>query len=70
MAAEFFAEGGKDVAIRLTPGTSGVLQVFLNGEKVFDRADENGEYPSLPRVKAMRKLIRERLAAAPASVGD
>jgi hypothetical protein len=27
MASEFFAEGGKDVAIRLTPGVAGILQV-------------------------------------------
>ena len=30
MAGEFFAEGGKDVAIKITPGTGGILQVFAD----------------------------------------
>ena len=64
MATEFFAEGGREVAIRLTPGSAGILQVYANGDKIFDRKDENDEHPNLPRVKEMRAAIREKLAAA------
>ena len=62
MASEFFAEGGSDVALRLTPGTAGILQVFVDGDKVFDKAEEDGQFPNLPRVKEMRALVRQRLA--------
>ena len=64
MAGEFFAEGGSDVAIKVTPGTGGILQVFADGDKIYDRADEDGEYPGLPRVKEMRAVIKEKLTAS------
>ena len=67
MANELFAEGGKDVAIKITPGVAGILQVFLDGEKIFDRADEDGEYPGLPRVKQMRAVLKEKLGAVVAA---
>ena len=63
MATEFFAEGGKEVAITLTPGTSGVLQVFVDGDKIFDKKEEENQTPTLTRVKEMRAVIREKLAA-------
>ena len=62
MASEFFAEGGADVALRLTPGTAGILQVFVDGDKIYDKAEEDGQFPNLPRVKEMRALVREKLA--------
>ena len=61
MATEFFAEGGKDVAVRITPGTAGILQVFVDGDKIFDKVEEDGQFPTLPRVKEMRAIIREKL---------
>ena len=61
MASEFFAEGGKNVAVRITPGTAGILQVFVDGDKIFDKAEEDGQFPNLPRVKQMRAIIREKL---------
>ena len=64
MAGEFFAEGGSDVAIKVTPGTGGILQVFADGDKIYDRSDEGGEYTGLPRVKEMRAVIKEKLAAS------
>ncbi len=60
MANEFFAEGGGDVAITMTPGDAGVLQVIAEGDKIFDKADEGG-HPNLDRVKIMRAAIREKL---------
>ena len=70
MASEFFAEGGKDVAVRLTPGTAGILQVFVDGDKIYDKVEEGGEFPDLPRVKEMRALIKERLVAEPVLADD
>ena len=70
MATEFFAEGGRDVAITITPGVSGVLQVIVDGEKIFDRKEEDNIYPDLPRVKAMRAIIKEKLAVAAVAADD
>ena len=51
MANEFFAEGGKDVAITVTPGEAGVLQVIVDGHKIFDKDEsEGGKHPDLSRV--------------------
>ena len=63
MVTEFFSEGGKEVAITLTPGDSGILQVFVDGDKIFDKKEEDGKHPDLTRVKQMRAFIKERLTA-------
>ena len=63
MATEIFAEGGKDVAIKITPGVAGILQVFVDGDKVYDKKEEDNQTPNLNRVKQIRTVIRERLAA-------
>ena len=65
MANEFFAEGGKDIAIKITPGTCGILQVFADGDKIYYKAEEDGQLPNLPRVKELRAVIREKLEAVP-----
>ena len=61
MVSEFFAEGGTEVAITLTPGESGILQVFVDGDKIFDKKEEGDQTPTLTRVKEIRAVIRERL---------
>jgi predicted Rdx family selenoprotein len=63
MASELFAEGGKDVAIKMTPGVAGILQVYVDGDKIFDKKEEDGKFPDLPRVKQMRAVVKERLQA-------
>ena len=62
MVAEFYATGGTDVAIALIPGDSGVLTVYVDGDKIFDKKEEDNQTPPLTRVKEMRAVIRERLA--------
>ena len=61
MATELFAEGGGDIAITLTPGVDGVLQVYVDGEKVYDKKEEGNETPSLNRVKELRSIVRGKL---------
>ncbi len=63
MASEFFAEGGKEVAIKITPGIAGILQVFVDGDKIYDKAEEDKQFPTLPRVKQMRAVIKDKLGA-------
>ena len=67
MATEFFAEGGKEVAIKITPGIAGILQVFVDGDKIYDKKEEDGQFPTLPRVKEMRAIIRDKLSVAVAA---
>lgn len=67
MAMEFFAEGNRDIALTLTPGTHGALQVYVDGEKIYDKQAEQNQCPSLPRVQQMREVARARLASAPGS---
>lgn len=66
MANEFFEAGGSDVAIAITPGDSGILQVFVDGDKIFDKKEEGG-HPTLDRVKEMKAVIKERLSAGVAA---
>jgi predicted Rdx family selenoprotein len=65
MATEFSAAGDRDVALTLTPGTYDVLQVYIDGEKLYDKHAEQNQFPTLPRVKQMREVVRARLASAP-----
>ena len=38
MATEFYSVGGGDVAITVTPGDAGVLQVIVDGDTIYDKA--------------------------------
>ncbi len=70
MVTEFYAEGGSDVAIKVTPGSGGVLQVVMNGEKIFDVADEDHKYPDLNRMRELRAALRTRIDAVPVGAAD
>ena len=61
MVNEFVAEGGGDVSIEVKPGVGGVLQVFVDGDKIYDKAEEGGQTPHLNRVKELRAVVRSRL---------
>ena len=64
MATELFAEGGKDISITITPGVAGVLQVIVDGEKIYDKKEEDNQTPNLSRVKQMRAVVRDKLRVA------
>ncbi len=61
MVNEFVAEGGKDVSVEVKPGVGGVLQVFVDGDKIYDKSEEGGQTPHLNRVKELRAIVRSRL---------
>ena len=69
MANEFFRAFGADAAITITPKGRGIMEVFANGEKIFDKTAE-GAYPDLARVRKMRAAIAEKIATAPVSADD
>ncbi len=61
MANEFYRYFGSDIGISLTPGANGRLEVYLDGEKIFDRSEEDGKYPDLTRVKQLRDVIQAKV---------
>ena len=70
MVNELAAEGGKDVSIEVKPGVGGVLQVFVDGDKIYDKAEEDGQTPHLNRVKELRAVVRSRLDSLVAVADD
>ena len=68
MLGELFSAGGSDVAIKVTPGASGVLQVYFDGELVYDKKSEGGQTPHLGRVKELKALLKQKIEKAKAAV--
>jgi predicted Rdx family selenoprotein len=67
VANEFFRAFGGDAAVSLTPGANGRFEVYLDGEKIFDRKEEGNIYPDLSIVRRMKRTIKEKLDAMPAA---
>ncbi len=63
MGSELYVAGGSHVAVTLTPGKGGVFKVTLNGEIVWDKA-EQGRYPALPDAKELKMKVAEMIDAA------
>jgi predicted Rdx family selenoprotein len=63
MATEIWHEFGADAPVTLIPVSDGRLEVYVGGEKVFDRKEEGRIYPDLRRVTQIREAIRQRLEA-------
>ena len=61
MANEFFRHYGKDVAITISPRGQSIMEVFFNGERIFDKKGEGNIYPDLKRVREMRQFIDAKL---------
>ena len=70
MANEFFSSFSGDAAVSLTPGANGRFEVYLDGEKIFDRKEEGNIYPDLKRVREMKQVIQAKLDAIPAAADD
>ena len=70
MATEMFAEGGKKIAVTVTPGDSGVLQLIIDDEMVYDKKEEDGQTPNLNRVKQMHAVLRDKLASTLVAADD
>lgn len=62
MATEFYAAGGTDLAISLTPGVAGVLTVTIDGETIYDKKEEDNQTPTLNRVKELKDIVKKKLA--------
>ena len=63
MANEFFRAYGGDAAITISPRGQGIMEVFLDGEKIFDKKAEGNIYPDLGRVRKMKEAISSKIAS-------
>ena len=70
MANEFFRAYGPDAAISLTPGANGRFEVYLDGEKIYDKKEEDNVFPNLARVRELKKVIQEKLDSLETAVAD
>ena len=68
MANEFFRAYGGDAAITISPRGQSIMEVFVDGEKIFDRKAEGNIYPDLGRVRKMKEVISARIAQADLAV--
>ena len=62
MANEFFRTYGPDAAITISPRGQGIMEVFVDGEKIFDKKAEGNIYPDLARVRKMKEVIASKIA--------
>ena len=42
------------------------MEVFLDGEKIFDKKAEGSTYPDLARVRKMKEVIAEKIESVDA----
>ena len=70
MANEFFRAYGPDAAISLTPGANGRFEVYLDGEKIFDKKEEGNAFPELSRVRKMKEVIKAKLESLAPAAAD
>ncbi len=62
LATEFWrSQEAGDIALKLTPAGGGRLEVYLDGDKIFDRNDEGGVYPNLSRVNELKMEVAEKI---------
>ena len=61
MATEIWHEFGEDAPVTLIPVGNGRLELYANGEKLYDRKAEGGAYPDMQKVRALKKEIERRM---------
>ena len=52
----------------MTPDGRGRLEVYLDGEKIFDRKEDDEGFPNLTRVNELKMVIAEKLYEVDAAV--
>jgi len=61
MANEFFQAFGRDASVTISPRGQGIMEVFVDGERIFDKKGEGNVFPDLPRIRKMKEIIRDRI---------
>ena len=63
MANEFFRHFGPDAAVTISPRGQSIMEVFVDGERIYDKLGEGNVFPDLKRVRVMLAFVREKLAS-------
>ncbi len=58
------------MAIKLTPDGRGRLEVYLNGEKIFDRKEDAEGFPDLTKVNELKMVVAEKIYDFDAAVAN
>ena len=61
MANEFFRKFGPDVAVTISPRGQGIMEVFVDGERIFDKKGEGDVFPDLKRVRSMVQFVADKI---------
>ena len=61
MVSEFFKEYGGDAAISVTPGDEGRFEVYVNGDKIFDRKEAGNIFPDFTHIRQMKAAINSKV---------
>jgi predicted Rdx family selenoprotein len=61
MATEIWHEFEADAPVTLIPVGGGRLEVYADGEVLYDRKAEGGAYPDMSRIRALKREIQRRL---------
>ena len=64
MATEIWHDFAEDAPVTLIPVADGRLEVYADGDKLFDRKAEGGAYPDMKRLREIKAEIKRRLEAA------
>ena len=67
---EFFRAYGPDVAVTLSPRGQSIMEVFLDGERIFDKLGEGNIFPDLVRIREMKQIITAKIASLEPVAGD
>ncbi len=58
-----------DVGIKLTPASQGRLEVYVDGDKIFDRKTDGG-HPDLNKVSELKMVLMEKIFEAEEAVAN
>ncbi len=61
MANEFFRHFGPDAAIAISPRGQSIMEVFVDGERIYDKKGEGNIFPDLKRVRTMLQFVRDKI---------
>jgi len=70
MANEFFQKFGRDASVTISPRGQGIIEVFADGERIFDKKSEGNVIPNLSRVRKMQEVIGEKIKRAEGVAAD
>ena len=64
MATEIFHEFEADAPVTLIPVGGGRLELYADGQKLFDRKAEGGVYPEMKRMREIKRQVQELVDGA------